>query len=240
VKELAKQTAKSTEEIGRKIAAIQSDTKGAVEAIGTIAGVIDQINDISRTIATAVEEQSATTNEMKRNVGEAATGAREISSGIGEVARVADGTSFRAQESQRSAQELSEVAKLLSGLMAQFKTKRRDARVELAVPVMLTIADAKGHPKEQEVQTIDISRHGVLVEGFRGVIRKGKMVFLTRKNKKQEFRVAWAGAKGTPKAGQIGLSAVNPEASIWDDVLPGRPVAEAGRAASAQSMAAHA
>jgi methyl-accepting chemotaxis protein len=237
VKELAKQTAKSTEEIGRKIAAIQSDTKGAVEAIGTIAGVIDQINDISRTIATAVEEQSATTNEMKRNVGEAATGAREISSGIGEVARVADGTSFRAQESQRSAQELSEVAKLLSGLMAQFKIKRRDARVELAVPVMLTIADAKGHPKEQEVQTIDISRHGVLVEGFRGVIRKGKMVFLTRKNKKQEFRVAWAGAKGTPKAGQIGLSAVNPEASIWDDVLPGRelPAVEA----APRSLAAH-
>jgi len=72
VKELAKQTAKSSGDIGRKIAAIQSDTKGAVEAIGTIAGVIHQINDISGTIATAVEEQSATTNEMKRNVDEAA------------------------------------------------------------------------------------------------------------------------------------------------------------------------
>jgi methyl-accepting chemotaxis protein len=234
VKELAKQTAMSTGEISRKIAAIQADTKGAVEAIGTIAGVIDQINDISRTIATSVEQQSATTNEMKRNVGEAATGAGEISSGIGEVARVADGTSFRAQESQRSAQELSEVAKLLSGLMAQFKIKRRDARVELATPVLLTTTDAKGHPVEQQVTTIDVSLQGALVRGFRGTVRKGKIVFLTRKNRKQEFRVAWAGAKGTPKAGQVGLSVVHPGASIWDDVLQGRE-----RLADSRSMAAH-
>jgi methyl-accepting chemotaxis protein len=237
VKELAKQTAKSTEEISRKIAAIQADTKGAVEAIGSIAGVIDQINDISRIIATAVEEQSATTNEMKRNVGEAAVGAGEISAGIGEVARVADGTSFRAQESQRSAQELSEVAKLLSGLMAQFKIKRRDARVELATPVLLTTTDAKGHPVEQRVTTIDISRQGALLQGFRGTLRTGKIVWLTRKDKTQEFRVAWVGPAGSPKAGQIGLSAVDPPSAFWDDVLQGRerPAADAARA-----MAAHA
>src|SRR6266568_3773184 len=64
VKELAKETAKATEDISRKITAIQTDTQGAVEAIATITGVITQINDISGTIATAVEEQSATTNEM--------------------------------------------------------------------------------------------------------------------------------------------------------------------------------
>jgi len=237
VKELAKQTAKSTEEISRKIAAIQSDTKGAVEAIGTIAGVIDQINDISRTIATAVEEQSATTNEMKRNVGEAATGAGEISAGIGEVARVADGTSFRAQESQRAAQELSEVAKLLSGLMAQFKIKRRDVRVEVALPVLLTTTDTKGRPVEQQVTTIDISRQGALLRGFRGALRTGKIVWLTRNDKTQEFRVAWVGPKGTPKAGQIGLSAVDPPSPFWDDVLQGRerPAAEAGRAMAARA-----
>ena len=74
VKELAKQTAKATEDISRKITAIQTDTQGAVEAIGTIGGVISQINDISGTIATAVEEQSATTNEMTRNVADAAKG----------------------------------------------------------------------------------------------------------------------------------------------------------------------
>ena len=73
VKELAKETAKATEDISRKIEAIQTDTKAAVDAIASISGVINQINDISSTIATAVEEQNATTNEMSRNVSEAAT-----------------------------------------------------------------------------------------------------------------------------------------------------------------------
>lgn len=61
VKELAKQTAKATEDIGRRIEAIQADTKGAVDAIAQIGGVISQINDIQSTIASAVEEQTATT-----------------------------------------------------------------------------------------------------------------------------------------------------------------------------------
>jgi methyl-accepting chemotaxis protein len=72
VKELAKQTAAATEDISRKIEAIQADAKGAVEAIGSISGVIGQVNNISGTIATAVEEQSATTSEMSRSVSEAA------------------------------------------------------------------------------------------------------------------------------------------------------------------------
>jgi methyl-accepting chemotaxis protein len=236
VKDLAKQTAKSSEDIGRKIAAIQSDTKGAVDAIGSIAAVIHQIDHISGTIATAVEEQSATTNEMKRNLGEAAASAGEISSSIVGVARVADGTSFRAQESQRAAQELADVAKLLSGQMSQFKIKRKESRVQIALLVLLTMTDAKGHPVEQQVTTIDISRQGALAQGFHGIIRTGKFVSLSRKNKKQEFRVAWVGAEGTGEAGQIGLSAVDPMSGFWDDVLEGRerPVEPA------RSLAAHA
>ena len=92
VKELAKQTAKATEDISRKITAIQADTKGAVDSDRDVSGVINQINDISATIAAAVEEQSATTNEMTRNASEAASGAgtsRPISVG---VAQAADGT----------------------------------------------------------------------------------------------------------------------------------------------------
>ena len=68
VKELAKQTAKATEDIGRKIEAIQVDTKGAVAAIEEIGTIINQINDISNSIATAVEEQTVTTNEIGRSV----------------------------------------------------------------------------------------------------------------------------------------------------------------------------
>jgi methyl-accepting chemotaxis protein len=68
VKELAKQTANATEEIGLKIEAIQADTKGAVQAIAKIGTIINQINDFSGTIASAVEEQAATTNQISRSV----------------------------------------------------------------------------------------------------------------------------------------------------------------------------
>jgi len=72
VKELAKETAKATEDISRKIESIQLDSKDSVEVIGTISGIINQISDISATVASGVEEQNATTNEISRNVTEAA------------------------------------------------------------------------------------------------------------------------------------------------------------------------
>src|SRR6201996_1572804 len=68
VKSLAKQTAKATESITRKSVSIQSDTTASVQAIATIGGVIKKINDISGVIASAVEEQNATTSENVRNV----------------------------------------------------------------------------------------------------------------------------------------------------------------------------
>jgi methyl-accepting chemotaxis protein len=219
VKELAKQTASSTEDIGERIAAIQSDTQGAVEAIGTIATVINRIDEISSNIAAAVEEQSTTTNEMKRNVNEAAAGAIEISNSIGGVAQAAEGTSFRAQESQRAAQGLAEVGQLLGRLMAQFKIKRRCARTVVEMPVTLISMDDKGRSIKQSVSTVDISWQGTLIKGFQGKIGKGKIVSLARRGKQQDFRVAWAGAKRTLKAGQLGLSAVDPVPSIWEDVL---------------------
>jgi methyl-accepting chemotaxis protein len=122
VKELAKQTAQATEDISRKITAIQTDTKGAVEAISGISEVIHQVNDISTTIATAVEEQSATTNEMTRNVADAAKGSEEITNNIAGVAEAAKGTSHSAQESQKAANELAEMAIQLQNLVSQFKT----------------------------------------------------------------------------------------------------------------------
>ncbi len=123
VKELARQTAKATEDIGHKIVAIQTDTNGAVEAIGTISNVIHQINDISGTIATAVEEQSATTNEVTRNVADAAKGSGEITNNIAGVAQAAQGTSTSAQESQKSANDLADLAAQLRSLVEQFKIK---------------------------------------------------------------------------------------------------------------------
>jgi len=121
VKELAKQTAKATEDISQKIAAIQSDTKGAVDAIATIGAVINQISDISSTIATAVEEQSATTNEMSRNVTEAAKGSSEITQNIAGVSQAARGTSASANDSMKAAERLAHMSTQLRGLIEQFK-----------------------------------------------------------------------------------------------------------------------
>jgi methyl-accepting chemotaxis protein len=110
VKELAKQTAKATEDISRKIEAIQGDTKNAVGAIGQISEVIKQVNDIANTIATAVEEQNATTNEMARNVGEAAKGSSEITKNISGVADAAKSTTQGANDSLKAAQALTKMA----------------------------------------------------------------------------------------------------------------------------------
>jgi methyl-accepting chemotaxis protein len=130
VKELAKETAKATEDISRKIEAIQTDTKAAVDAIGTISGVIHQINDISTTIATAVEEQNATTNEMSRNVSEAAQGSGEITSNIAGVAQAAESTSRGAGDTQKASQQLVETSAELRRLVEQFKITTSANEVE--------------------------------------------------------------------------------------------------------------
>jgi methyl-accepting chemotaxis protein len=121
VKELAKKTAKATEDISRKIETIQIDAKAAVDSIGTISEVINQINGISNTIATAVEEQNATTNEMARNVSEAAHGSGEITSNIAGVAEAAESTSRGATDTQKAAQQLVETSTELRRLVEQFK-----------------------------------------------------------------------------------------------------------------------
>ncbi len=122
VKELAKQTAKATEEISQKIEAIQDDTKGAVEAIGEIGKIINQINDIQNTIASAVEEQTATTGEISRNVAEAAQGSNEIAKNISGVAQAARSTSEGASNTKCSADELSKIAIDLQKLVSQVKS----------------------------------------------------------------------------------------------------------------------
>ena len=121
VKELAKETAKATEDISQKIEAIQGDTKGAVEAIGQISGVINQINDISNTIASAVEEQTATTNEIARNVQEGAKGGSQVAENIVAVAQAAKSTTQGANDTQTAAGELARMAAELQKVVSRFK-----------------------------------------------------------------------------------------------------------------------
>jgi methyl-accepting chemotaxis protein len=121
VKELAKETAKATEDISRKIEAIQGDTKGAVEAIAQISGVINQINDISNTIASAVEEQTATTNEIARSVQEGAKGGSQVAENIVGVAQAAKSTTQGASDTQTAAGELARMAAELQKVVVQFR-----------------------------------------------------------------------------------------------------------------------
>jgi len=123
VKELAKQTAAATEDISGKIEAIQSDTRGAVSAISQISQVIGQINDISNTIASAVEEQSATTNEIARNSSEAAQGSTEISKNIANVSLAAKSTTEGAGNTLVAAQELARLAAELKAVVDQANIK---------------------------------------------------------------------------------------------------------------------
>ena len=121
VKELAKETAKATEEISQKIGAIQADTESAVGAIGNISSIIDRINDISNTIASAVEEQTATTNEMSRNVVEAARSSNEITDNISNVAQAAHSTKEGVASTSEAAGELSRMAAGLQELVSRFQ-----------------------------------------------------------------------------------------------------------------------
>lgn len=120
VKELAQETSKATEDIGRRIEAIQSDTAAAVAAITEISAIIAEINDTQSTIASAVEEQTATTNEMGRNVTEAATGSSDIAENITGVARSASDTTAAASSTSQAADELARMASDLQQLVGQF------------------------------------------------------------------------------------------------------------------------
>jgi methyl-accepting chemotaxis protein len=142
VKELAKATAKATEEIGKKIEAIQGDTKAAVAAIAEIGDVINQINDISSTIASAVEEQTATTNEIGRNAGEAAQGASEIAANISNVAKAAQNTTSRTSDTQEASLALAGTASQLETLVGRFKLQPRSASTEEKTPISARIAAA--------------------------------------------------------------------------------------------------
>jgi methyl-accepting chemotaxis protein len=121
VKELAKDTAKATEDISQKVEAIPGDTKGAAEAIAHITGVINQINDISNTIASAVEEQTATTNKIARNVQEGAKGGAEVTENIGSVAQAAKSTTQGANDTRTAARELATMAAGLQNVVNRFK-----------------------------------------------------------------------------------------------------------------------
>ncbi|MGY2083430.1 methyl-accepting chemotaxis protein [Blastococcus sp. SYSU DS0539] len=110
VKELAQETAKATEDIAKRVLAIQGDTTAAVAAIGEISQIVAQISDRQTTIASAVEEQTATTNEMGRSVQEAAGATTEIAANIAGVSTAADSTTQALMQTRVAVDELSRMA----------------------------------------------------------------------------------------------------------------------------------
>ena len=125
VKELARQTARATEEIERKIASVQDDATRAVRDIGDISGVIGTINQISGTIAAAVEEQNAATGEISRNVTEAAHGTADVTLNIAGVTVAAGESGHTAETLNGSAAALNAEAVRLGGAVESFLGKLR-------------------------------------------------------------------------------------------------------------------
>jgi methyl-accepting chemotaxis protein len=121
VKELSHGTTQATEDIARRVEAIQNDTTDAVKAIQTITEVIAHIHDSQGIIAAAVEEQTATTNEIARGVGEAASGATAIAANISDVAAAAATTSTEVARSGATTEELKRLTDDLYATVARFK-----------------------------------------------------------------------------------------------------------------------
>ncbi|WP_433728378.1 methyl-accepting chemotaxis protein [Actinoplanes sp. CA-051413] len=121
VKDLAQETSRATEDISRRVEAIQADTSGAVASIEEITRVIARISDFQTTIASAVEEQTATTAEMNRSVTEAATGTGDIASTITSVAESARLTSEGVAQSQQASDEMGRMSTELRTLVGQFR-----------------------------------------------------------------------------------------------------------------------
>ena len=120
VKELAQETAKATEDIARRVLAIQGDTTAAVAAIDEISSIVAQISDRLTTIASAVEEQTATTSEMSRSVQEAANGTGEIATNITGVSAAADSTTQALTQTRTAVDELSRMASDLRTTVGRF------------------------------------------------------------------------------------------------------------------------
>ncbi|MDP5181010.1 methyl-accepting chemotaxis protein [Blastococcus sp. BMG 814] len=120
VKELAQETAKATEDIAKRVLAIQGDTTAAVSAIEEISTIVAQISDRQTTIASAVEEQTATTNEMSRSVQEAADGTGQIAANISNVSGAADSTTQSLTQTRQAVDELSRMAADLRTTVGRF------------------------------------------------------------------------------------------------------------------------
>ena len=121
VKDLAQQTARATGDVTDRVAAIRTDTESAVQAIGAITDAIDRVNDFQRAIAAAVEEQTATTEEMRRNVSNASHSSTDIAANIDTVTESMANAQHAVESSRAAADRLNTNAHTLTDLVARFR-----------------------------------------------------------------------------------------------------------------------
>ncbi len=176
VKNLANQTARSTDEITRQIAEIQDVTRTAVAAVAEIGGTIGEMDEISAAIAVAMEEQSAATQEISRNVAETSNAAREVSARIALVSQDADQTGSQAvQMRQGSSAVAASIAELRRVLVRVVRTstsdadRRRQPRYRVDEPCMVTIGG-----RSQAARVLDLSASGAKIGGLEGMAAAGR------------------------------------------------------------------
>lgn len=159
VKELAQESARATDDIARRISALQGDTDAASTSIGDIASIIDAISESQASIAAALEQQTATTNEMSRSVAEAAMGTNHIAQAITAVARSSSSTSIGVRDSESSTAHLSSLAASLADHVARYSFTSAGA-AELDVTAQITKAiGAHGKWKARLVDAIERGEH---------------------------------------------------------------------------------
>ncbi|MGQ9368446.1 methyl-accepting chemotaxis protein [Azospirillum sp. A39] len=170
VKNLADQTARSTEEITRQIAEIQEVTGTAVGAVAEIGGTIGDIDQISATIAAAMEQQAAATQEISRNVVETSNAAHEVSARIATVSDEAHQTGALAADVRQGAGDVAlgieELRRVLVRVVRTSTTdadRRREPRYAVDEPCTVTVGG-----RTRQARVLNLSAGGAMIAGLSG------------------------------------------------------------------------
>jgi len=169
VKNLATQTARSTDEISRQIAEIQATTGAVVDAVGGIGARINEMSQVSAAVAAAVEQQASATQEIARNVAQTAAAAEEVSRRIAEVSAEALHTGTQATSLQGGTNAIAATIAALNGSIVRAirsatddADRRLQTRHAIARPCTVALDGGTRHP----AILVDISRGGARIDGL--------------------------------------------------------------------------
>ncbi|MEM6471452.1 MAG: methyl-accepting chemotaxis protein [Planctomycetota bacterium] len=166
VKELAKETSKATEDIVGRIEAIQADTQEAVNAIGMVTEIISQINEAQNAIAGAVEEQTAMTSEISRNISEVASGSGDIADNITQVAKGAKDTTEGSEDTLETANSIEQLAADLMRMVGQATSSAGSGSGGVTLASTVTPQESADEPKAGGKYALAEAREDTYVGNF--------------------------------------------------------------------------